>query len=142
MINKRISCVILGLFINTNAFADASQVRDPVYICDGGYSVVFHQTELVNEAMLLQDGRLISKSSPPYQKNTISIDGTFVNNTEFKDFSGLESLSKEELAREIINRPSYNFIFQQPQFGKGKPMTGLAVGMAGSYKIKKCELKR
>ncbi len=142
MINKRISYVMVGLFINTNAFADASQVRDPVYICDGGYSVVFHQTELVNEVLLLQDERLISKSSPPYQQNTISIDGSFVNNTQLKDVSGLESLSKEELARGIISRPSYDFIFQQPQFGKGKPMAGLVVGMAGTYKIKKCELKR
>ncbi|NUD79472.1 hypothetical protein HUC42_06010 [Escherichia coli] len=142
MLNKPILYAIVGLSIYPSTYADASGIRDSVYICDGGFSVVFHQTELINEVVLLQNERLISKSSPPYQQNTISIDGAFVNNTDLKDLSGLESLSKEEWTREVISRPSYDFVFQQPQFGKGKPVTGLVVGIAGSYKIKKCELKR
>lgn len=123
------------------AYAADSWSRDATYKCEDNYTISFHQTEHTNDVVLLKNDTLISTHSKPYQQNVISLDGVFINSTDLSDTSGLEHLSQDEQVRSIVERPNYSFIFEQPSFGKDKPLTGLIISNAGNYQIKKCSLK-
>lgn len=134
---------LVGIFLS-NANADDSWVRDIVYKCDDNYTISFHQTDLVNDVVLLRNDILVSKNSKPYQENVITLDGVLITSTDLSDNSGMENMTQEQMIKKVLGRPNYSFVFEKSLSGanKNKPKTGLIVFNAGNYQFLSCSEKK